>query len=761
MSLARYFRRPLLGPRAIRVYCLALIVLMVNSSVHGQASSSVEQSVWVSATTSEGSTTDNDGTNGTQWDDEGVIPLQKFTVNTRPIGENDATSEAEALVGNYSLITNGANTDCVWHQVQTNIVGNGVAIGALNNTNKGEAKSEAHAHASSSYSTQDSTLLYGFRFALTWNKGRSPMSQYTEFNSSSRVGVQQLDKDNGVVEIREFAGPMLGDPWDNQTVRLTGVFQDSVVACTPGQDDKFCLDPRTESLSFYLQSDNDLTHSWPPPEGKEGARTDPLYLDYTQQYSEFIHLKACPYDAGTSQTKALTPDEVLHEIYRFNYVPTGFWFDPTPANGFTYEMLDDDVLFDEVLDFPTGLDGPVTVVVDGQTLGEYGPGDRLDFVTALGTGVRKFEVTGISPFAQADNTPGFALQLEFSDQTASFSVTPHPVAGTGRKRILSPVAVTENNLGTFSGDAKLENMIDQSGLNPAFDTGETGFEAFLKGNSKPQADDDYRHYWQSGVSLDSSFAGSIDFDLGDVYAVDELAIWNGTLEDISISVAESPEGPWQSVGEFSLPSRNPLLYPLVDADVLDLGATFDARYVRLDVLSAYPMFRGETFTYAILREFAASVTQDAALPGDLNGNHVLDSGDIDLLTAQLRANGADSKYDLDQNGTVDDADLTFWVHELKQTYFGDANLNQVFDTADLVQVFAAGKYESGEAAGWEQGDWDGNGLFDTSDLVAAFVDGGYENGPRANVAAVPEPSSMMLFAVGLPLFACFRRQKSR
>ena len=60
---------------------------------------------------------------------------------------------------------------------------------------------------------------------------------------------------------------------------------------------------------------------------------------------------------------------------------------------------------------------------------------------------------------------------------------------------------------------------------------------------------------------------------------------------------------------------------------------------------------------------------------------------------------------------------------------GDADRDRGFDSSDLVQVFVAGKYETGQVATWEQGDWDGSGQFDSNDLIDAFITGTYENGP--------------------------------
>ena len=75
---------------------------------------------------------------------------------------------------------------------------------------------------------------------------------------------------------------------------------------------------------------------------------------------------------------------------------------------------------------------------------------------------------------------------------------------------------------------------------------------------------------------------------------------------------------------------------------------------------------------------------------------------------------------------------------------------------DLVGVFAAGKYETGEMASWTEGDWDADMVFGSGDLVAAFTDGGYELGPQAAPArGVSEPSSLVL-SVGCAVLAVAR-----
>ena len=122
----------------------------------------------------------------------------------------------------------------------------------------------------------------------------------------------------------------------------------------------------------------------------------------------------------------------------------------------------------------------------------------------------------------------------------------------------------------------------------------------------------------------------------------------------------------------------------------------------------------------------------------------LSSDELTLLTSEIRNRATAEHFDLDQSGTVDLADRQYWVTDVKSTWIGNANLDGEFNSGDFVDVFGAGKYESGELARWSEGDWNGDERFDSSDFIAAFQDGGYEMGARAAVAAVPEPSSWIL-----------------
>jgi acid phosphatase len=147
-------------------------------------------------------------------------------------------------------------------------------------------------------------------------------------------------------------------------------------------------------------------------------------------------------------------------------------------------------------------------------------------------------------------------------------------------------------------------------------------------------------------------------------------------------------------------------------------------------------------------------------PGDVDGDTVLDSADLDLLMGAIRAGSQVATFDLNADGVIDELDRDYWVHDGRNTWFGDSNLDGRFDSSDLVRVFQSAEYEDAAVgnSSWSEGDWSGDGEFDTADLVLAFRDGGFEQGPRQRVAAVPEPSALALScAAALIAFSWSRR----
>ena len=148
-------------------------------------------------------------------------------------------------------------------------------------------------------------------------------------------------------------------------------------------------------------------------------------------------------------------------------------------------------------------------------------------------------------------------------------------------------------------------------------------------------------------------------------------------------------------------------------------------------------------------------------PGDFDGNGILDANDLNLLTLAIHDNEQDSKYDLTGDGNIAPDDRSFWVKELKNTFFGDSNLDQLFDSRDVILVFQADQFED-EIIGnssWETGDWDGDFEFTTSDLILAFREDSFEKGPRMSFV-VPEPTNVgMIVFWGSILVSRWRNSK--
>ena len=133
---------------------------------------------------------------------------------------------------------------------------------------------------------------------------------------------------------------------------------------------------------------------------------------------------------------------------------------------------------------------------------------------------------------------------------------------------------------------------------------------------------------------------------------------------------------------------------------------------------------------------------DGVLAGDFNHDGFIDVIDLDQLFAAIRGVNTDIRFDVDEDKEVTIDDATFWIREIKNTFFGDANLDGRFDTKDFILVFQAGEFEDNIAlnSSWSTGDWNGDGEFNSRDFVVALQDTGFEAGPRVEQSVVPEPN---------------------
>ncbi len=102
-----------------------------------------------------------------------------------------------------------------------------------------------------------------------------------------------------------------------------------------------------------------------------------------------------------------------------------------------------------------------------------------------------------------------------------------------------------------------------------------------------------------------------------------------------------------------------------------------------------------------------------AIPGDFNGDGVVNVTDIDLLCAAVNSGGNDLAFDLTSDGSVDMADMDELILNTIGTLYGDANLDFNVDTSDF-NLWNDNKFTTG--AGWAGGDFNCDGNTDTSDF---------------------------------------------
>lgn len=154
--------------------------------------------------------------------------------------------------------------------------------------------------------------------------------------------------------------------------------------------------------------------------------------------------------------------------------------------------------------------------------------------------------------------------------------------------ILSPTAIAGNTLGDFDGTTQLTNTINRSGLSAGFTSGVTDFDAYIAGNPTHVCCPFNGNEW---FSTSGVLAGTLTYDLGALYSISSLALWNEDIEGISrfaLSVADNAG----FVGATNLGAfvvNDSVDFVSYSAQVFAFGAT-SGRYVRLEVASAGQQF---------------------------------------------------------------------------------------------------------------------------------------------------------------------------
>ena len=111
--------------------------------------------------------------------------------------------------------------------------------------------------------------------------------------------------------------------------------------------------------------------------------------------------------------------------------------------------------------------------------------------------------------------------------------------------------------------------------------------------------------------------------------------------------------------------------------------------------------------------------------GEVDGEHTLDSADIDELVRQIVAGTDNAEFDLSGDGVVDQADIDAWLALAGPAngwggplLRGDANCDGFVDGSDFN---ALAVHWGREAEGWSRGDFIADGVVDASDFNALAV----------------------------------------
>ncbi len=135
------------------------------------------------------------------------------------------------------------------------------------------------------------------------------------------------------------------------------------------------------------------------------------------------------YLQGTWQDRALLPTSSLPGQFEFENITSSRWVAAPLASTLEFQA-NGDTTFSRIEEFPTGFSEPFAVLVGGSPLGTFNPGDSLDFLSLLGSGVTSFTISGIDYLNSPQPPSTLPLKLAFASSSGSFTVAsvPEPAA---------------------------------------------------------------------------------------------------------------------------------------------------------------------------------------------------------------------------------------------------------------------------------------------------------------------------------------------
>ncbi len=148
--------------------------------------------------------------------------------------------------------------------------------------------------------------------------------------------------------------------------------------------------------------------------------------------------------------------------------------------------------------------------------------------------------------------------------------------------IRSATSVTQNTFGNWDSSYVVENAINQTGLSAGYVSGATDWDAYFAGTPTHTYVAAGYEWWGGSTA---GLTGSVTFDLGGLFTIDKLALWNEEVTGIAtFDVYTSTNGVvFNLVASNLLPTNNPLGQDY-SADIFALTRSV-GQYVKLDLTS--------------------------------------------------------------------------------------------------------------------------------------------------------------------------------